>query len=90
MLNVLDTNGIQIITKNGKKIFLSLALVVGDNLALNNGLGFSRSISAKHFCRIDKKKTIEHTLKKKLWSLENYVDNANLVQESEKIQYLTI
>ncbi|XP_075157696.1 uncharacterized protein LOC142233175 [Haematobia irritans] len=52
ILNDLENNGIDLEIKSEKrKIFFSLGLVVGDNLALNSILGFSRSFSAKHFCR---------------------------------------
>lgn len=84
VLNDLDTSGIEIVTKHGKKkIFLSLALIVGDNLALNSVLGFSRSFSANHFCRICKtdkelSKTLFEEETDKLRTFENYMDDVNL------------
>lgn len=52
ILNDLEQNGIEIKIKSGtKKIYFCLGLIVGDNVALNNILGFMRSFSAKFYCR---------------------------------------
>lgn len=54
-INDLENNGIEIKTPNGnKRIYLCLGLIIGDNLALNNILGFSRSFSSNHYCRFCK------------------------------------
>ncbi len=51
----LEENGIEIELENGtKRVFFALALIVGDNLALNTLLGFAASFSAKFFCRMCK------------------------------------
>lgn len=51
----LENNGIEVKVE-GKKItvYFVLALVLGDNLAVNGVLGFSESFSANFFCRIFK------------------------------------
>lgn len=84
VLNDMEENGVEIETKNGKKkIYLSLGLIVGDNLALNNVLGFSRSFSAKYFCRTCKlnknetKNKIEENTRR-LRTIENYEEDIEL------------
>jgi hypothetical protein len=50
-INGLDNNGLEL-NINGKKVnvYLSLGLILGDNLGLNAVLGFSRSFSSDRFC----------------------------------------
>lgn len=48
----LELNGVNIKTNEGyKKVYFVLGLILGDNLALNNILGFSKSFSSNYFCR---------------------------------------
>ncbi|KAI8115638.1 hypothetical protein CVS40_12276 [Lucilia cuprina] len=48
----LEITGIEINTVTGpKKIHFIMGLMLGDNLGLNCTLGFSKSFSAKYFCR---------------------------------------
>jgi len=54
-LNKLEVDGILILTKEGfKKVHFVLGLLVGDNLGWNTILEFSKSFSAKIFCRFCK------------------------------------
>lgn len=49
----LEENGVQIIIDNKKiKIYFITSLFVGNNLALNSVLGFSKSFSSSLYCRI--------------------------------------
>lgn len=53
IFNDLEKNGIEIGTNSEKRtIYFCLGLIIADNLALNNILGFSRSFSSKYFCRV--------------------------------------
>lgn len=51
-LNKLNSEGIEI-CDNGKKtrVYFKLILILGDNLALNDMLGFVKGFNAKYFCR---------------------------------------
>lgn len=52
-LNDLSRNGIEIFVEGCKiKLYFQLALVIGDNLALNEVLGFSESFNSTYFCRL--------------------------------------
>ncbi|XP_075168245.1 uncharacterized protein LOC142240420 [Haematobia irritans] len=85
ILNDLQENGVNIETKSGrKKLYFSLVLVVGDNLALNSILGFSRSFSANLFCRFCKmSKSTTHTMPvedyKYLRNVSNYNHDVHLL-----------
>lgn len=52
---ILETDGL-ILNINGKetKIFITIPLILGDNLAQNEILGFSKSFNSNHFCRLCK------------------------------------
>lgn len=51
-LKFLEEKGIVINTKNGKKrIYFVLALILGDNLGLNECLGFTTSFNSTNYCR---------------------------------------
>ena len=54
-LNKLNSEGIEICV-NGRrfKVYFKVVLVLGDNLALNDMLGFVKGFSAKYFCRFCK------------------------------------
>ena len=54
-LNKLNSEGIEICV-NGKKfrLYFKVVLVLGDNQALNDMLGFVKGFSAKYFCRFCK------------------------------------
>lgn len=48
----LETNGITIgEDENERTVYFVLSLIVGDNLALNELLGFSKSFNSNYFCR---------------------------------------
>ncbi|KAI8122772.1 hypothetical protein CVS40_6556 [Lucilia cuprina] len=49
----LEENGIDIITSKGLKHF-ALGLIIGDNLAMNNILGFGSSFNQAYYCRFCK------------------------------------
>lgn len=84
ILNDLESNGVEIVTKSGKyKLYFCLGLIVGDNLALNNILGFSRSFSSKFFCRLCKidrshSKVNGEEDSNKIRNLENYNEDIQL------------
>ncbi|XP_075157315.1 uncharacterized protein LOC142230559 [Haematobia irritans] len=84
ILNDLEKNGLEIQTKSGNiRVFFVLGLIVGDNLALNNILGFSRSFSSNHFCRICKLHKSQTTVAVEedpgqLRNLSNYEHDVNL------------
>lgn len=49
----LEQNGITLnINSKSVNVYFTLCLVVGDNLALNGILGYSKSFNCKHYCRI--------------------------------------
>lgn len=81
ILNDLEKNGLEIETKSGTKtVYFVLGLIVGDNLALNNILGFSRSFSSNYFCRFCKANKLEtrHSFTEeinKLRNKTNYTDD---------------
>lgn len=52
-LKYLETKGIQLqfSEKESKTIYFSLALILGDNLGMNQILGFSESFNSHHYCR---------------------------------------
>lgn len=84
IFNDIESNGIEIVTRNGKqKVYFCLGLIVGDNLALNSVLGFSRSFSSSYFCRLCKIEKTESKVKCEedcsiLRNLTNYNDDLNL------------
>lgn len=48
----LETEGIVVgDEESGKKVFFVVSLVIGDNLALNELLGFSKSFNSDYYCR---------------------------------------
>lgn len=54
-LKFLETEGIEVISNSKKyKIYFALALILGDNLAVNGILGFNESFSSRFFCRFCK------------------------------------
>ncbi|XP_050535222.1 uncharacterized protein LOC126902220 [Daktulosphaira vitifoliae] len=67
-INYLEKDGITITTDDGQlKIYFILGLVLGDNLGVNSILEFSKSFSAKFFCRLCK----AHKELTKVMSIEN-------------------
>lgn len=54
MLNKLQTDGILVNNPKYKKVKLVSSLIVGDNLGLNQILGFTEGFKANFFCRICK------------------------------------
>lgn len=55
IINDLEINGIDINTGNGLvRVHFVMSLILGDNLALNNTLGFSGSFSSSFYCRFCK------------------------------------
>lgn len=54
-INMLEKEGIDIVTQEGTfHVYFILGIILGDNLGLNSVLEFSKSFSAKFFCRFCK------------------------------------
>ncbi|XP_060854891.1 uncharacterized protein LOC132932521 [Metopolophium dirhodum] len=83
-INDLESRGIQICVDNQNiQIYLSLALILGDNLGLHSILGFSESFNANYpcrFCKCSKAECNSLTLQdtSKLRTVENYSIDVNI------------
>lgn len=69
----MEVDGISIKTKSGtKNVRFIMGLLLGDNLGLNNILGFSKSFSANHYCRF--------CLVKKSDAQAQYAENTHMLR----------
>ncbi|XP_049316955.1 uncharacterized protein LOC125779724 [Bactrocera dorsalis] len=84
IFNDLEQNGLQIKVNNQvETIYFALDPVLGDNLALNYILGFSRSFSSNYFCRFCKTCKTEcqneaQEVSDKLRNKENYYSDVQI------------
>ncbi|KAG5669916.1 hypothetical protein PVAND_000206, partial [Polypedilum vanderplanki] len=75
----LETNGIDLnIDNNEKKVYIVLCLLLGDNLAINEMLGLSKSFNSNYFCRFctilkDESKQTVKECDNSLRSIDTYV-----------------
>lgn len=83
MLIKLETEGVDIITKDGiKHVHFIMGLFLGDNLGLNVTLGFAKSFSSNYYCRFCLVKKSEAQIQ----STENLDISRNRINYRESIE----